>query len=105
MYCGRRIKLSRDDMESHGKASCTLKYWQWSRCLSSGKEKAECQEKEFVGEEFQYDFFFLVEYLYRGGNRGWVEKSRSFFESVTSELEISGRYLMFPSTFLQGPLQ
>ena len=25
----------------------------------SGKEKAERQEKEFVGEEFQYDFFSL----------------------------------------------
>lgn len=24
-------------------------------------------------------FFFLVEYLYRGGSRGWVEKSRRFF--------------------------
>lgn len=37
----------------------------------SGKEKAEYQEKEFLGEEFQYYDFFSLQNTSIEGRRAW----------------------------------
>lgn len=67
-----------------------------------GKEKAVCQEKESVREEFQYYDFFPCRIQLKRWSYGLGQKSS---DSLSSELEISVRCLTFPIIFLQGPLQ